>query len=237
MCVIKKQFQNVRFLIKKRKKVSTLMLLFFMLFSIQSLAQHSLIDSVQLIPTHPVSNQTVKIVVHSWFSNSPANLDSTQLNQQGDTIMLTNYFFVSGYQSFYNRIDTFNVGMFTPGDYVLKIKSRANYFAFSEVKDSVYLNFTVGTLGVASNKLSPAIVLYPNPFSGTLHFSMPSIAKEVKMAIRNLSGEVVHFNTFSNPENEVMHRSINLSTLPKGIYFVAFRFDNQLIRKKIVKTQ
>ena len=76
---------------------------------------------------------------------------------------------------------------------------------------------------------SPEIEIYPNPNNGTFYLK----------STRHLLDNIVIYNSFGQvlfEKNKISSYvyQINLGELPKGIYFVKVKIDNQLIIRKII---
>jgi len=90
------------------------------------------------------------------------------------------------------------------------------------------------TLGVADNKITSNIELYPNPVSDILIINIPefSVNNSLKLEIFNTIGKVVNSKTIKKITSE-----INLTSFSNGIYFVKIT-DNKgtvISTKKIIK--
>jgi len=88
----------------------------------------------------------------------------------------------------------------------------------------VYVDFVSLSEYVSTN----LIKIYPNPSQGKFTISSPG-TKEFIVRLTNSIGELVYVN--NEPS---MNKIIDISQLPKGIYFVRIKFENSVITKKIV---
>ena len=70
------------------------------------------------------------------------------------------------------------------------------------------------------------IRIYPNPTTGT--FNIDGIDKNVNITIFNAFGEEIYHNKLELPSK------LDLSTQPKGIYFISIETDNTLFFEKLV---
>ena len=86
--------------------------------------------------------------------------------------------------------------------------------------------FATPTSTLPSTNSENKISVYPNPTSGQFAISNLQLAKNNKIEIINLLGEIVFSKTITD-EKEI----INISNYPKGVYFL--RIDN--FRQKIIK--
>ncbi len=72
-------------------------------------------------------------------------------------------------------------------------------------------------------------ILYPNPTTGIIHFSIHNSTLS-KLSIKNILGQVVYQSTIQN-----LQSSINLSSFPSGIYFFELHNQQTTYTKKIIK--
>jgi hypothetical protein len=70
--------------------------------------------------------------------------------------------------------------------------------------------------------------IYPNPASATIKIEIKD--NKGKVSIYNLLGEIINTSEITNYKTE-----IDVSTLPKGLYFVEVESEKGIIRKKFVK--
>lgn len=80
---------------------------------------------------------------------------------------------------------------------------------------------------------SPQITskIYPNPCKNWLKIDLSTPAEKAYITVYNLIGEKVIFRTF-NQNSQV---TLNIGTLPRGIYILQIDIDNQSITKKFIK--
>ena len=90
-----------------------------------------------------------------------------------------------------------------------------------------------GTLNTLDFIVDNEVNLFPNPVVGTLHFSGNYFDSDTNIQLVNLLGKVVLTkNIRSNSNNN--SKSINISELSSGLYFVVLNNKNKTITKKIV---
>lgn len=90
--------------------------------------------------------------------------------------------------------------------------------------------FSVGTLDVEANELE-ALVVYPNPTSGEIHFSLGTTQAETKISITNMLGQVISENTYSNTSQVTMPLEG-----ASGLYFATIQSENGATKTvKIIK--
>ena len=75
--------------------------------------------------------------------------------------------------------------------------------------------------GAFSNQTEPVVKLYPNPAVEYLHVSFEQpVAKEAKLTVHNIIGNVLDVETETIDEHEVR---IKVKDLPVGYYILAIR--------------
>jgi hypothetical protein len=88
-------------------------------------------------------------------------------------------------------------------------------------------------LSIQNNNFTNKINIYPNPSTDFVHIEIPDIGnKTVNLMVINALGEVVlrHNTTITGSYNYLL----NVSDLPKGIYFVSINSGNNKYLKKII---
>ncbi len=74
-------------------------------------------------------------------------------------------------------------------------------------------------------------VLYPNPAQTHFTFNLPtSVNEDLRLTITGIDGKTLLEKTFNNRFNN--YETVNISTLPTGLYFVNLQTDSQLIFTK-----
>jgi hypothetical protein len=78
------------------------------------------------------------------------------------------------------------------------------------------------------------LLLYPNPSNGTINVILKGFpGNYVKIGIVNIEGQTILFKTFHADEN-VFYKTLNLTTLPKGLYFITVNTNQKHIVKKLI---
>jgi hypothetical protein len=79
------------------------------------------------------------------------------------------------------------------------------------------------------------LTIYPNPTMGELTIDMGDIGCEImRYEICDIYGRSLSYNQVSNLKSQNL-KSINISHLPAGIYFLKVHTDKGMIVSKIVK--
>ncbi|MCE9538020.1 MAG: T9SS type A sorting domain-containing protein [Bacteroidetes bacterium] len=116
-------------------------------------------------------------------------------------------------------------------------------FKFTFVSDGINTNkegwiiddITYGTIAlVGVNDIEEEnnnFNIYPNPVNNKFTITITETGKTyLQLKIVNILGEMVYQSLIENQKSE-----INISDLPKGVYFVKLISDKQIITKKIIK--
>lgn len=88
--------------------------------------------------------------------------------------------------------------------------------------------------GINSIGLAQSASIYPNPSKGVVNISMNLSGQSyLDIKIVNMSGEVVYHELVGSV-NGAITKTLNLSDLSKGIYFVRVGTDKEIVMKKVV---
>ena len=78
------------------------------------------------------------------------------------------------------------------------------------------------------------LLLFPNPSHGTVNIILEGFqGNHVRIDIINIEGQTKLFKTIYPDENE-FHKILDLTNLPKGVYFVAINTNQKHIVKKLI---
>jgi hypothetical protein len=84
-------------------------------------------------------------------------------------------------------------------------------------------------VGITENTLEASLAIYPNPFNNKLNINLSkSISEKILINIMDVMGKSVHQELLTD-----MQHSINLEQMPKGIYFIEIRTNNNKLVKKL----
>ena len=103
--------------------------------------------------------------------------------------------------------------------------SMPNTGFYAENGQSKIVNIKTGATSIVEGDLNK-IRIYPNPTNGT--FTIEGIDKIINLRIYNAFGGEVYFNELNLPAK------VDLSTQPKGIYFVKVETDKRVFFEKLV---
>ncbi len=75
------------------------------------------------------------------------------------------------------------------------------------------------------------INIFPNPSDGNFKFQISNFKKQLELQIMNIHGQTILNNKISSSTSV---KEINLSYLPKGVYFITFRSENIVWTERFV---
>jgi len=96
------------------------------------------------------------------------------------------------------------------------------------------VNFYIFGAGLREVEESIKISLYPNPTQNNAKLQLSGINKEVKLIIIDVQGRIAKTQILK-PNNNTINTLIDLTQLPKGIYYIKLQNDSFNTTKKIVK--
>lgn len=86
------------------------------------------------------------------------------------------------------------------------------------------------TITTACNEVGNKVKIYPNPNKGLFTIAVPTGFSEMRLAVYNVVGNKLYENSWRN--NKAV--DINLSSLPKGIYYLSLFIDNEEKKERMV---
>ena len=116
-----------------------------------------------------------------------------------------------------------------PGVYTIQVTHKGALTGGSQVFSLIASGTTGITLGVTSSDFSNNIVLYPNPTRNVLNFATPNDEAIEKVSFVDMLGKEIQLNS------TVVNNAVSVESLSKGVYFVKFQYQGQVIVKKFVK--
>ena len=190
-----------------------------------SYGQISNIDSVQISPPFPTTNESVYVTSYNFFCGFP--LENFSINNANDTITIRMGYNVAIDDSCFSYVDTFNIGDLEEGNYTLILhltdSDSVVYF------DTDTLDFQVQELDVLELYAS-TIALFPNPVNERLYFSTMEELKGMEFEMYNSLGEIIF-------KESIKTKHVDISHIKNGIYFYRIIDVSQVTRSegKIVK--
>ena len=204
-------------------------LLFVVLLTNNLKAQINTIDSLEIIPSNPTTNDSVKVICRATFSSGGCPLKSYSFSKNGDTINMYASHSVGVLTIICHSADTLNIGKLNAGTYKLIYTLAANSVTY----DIDTISFTIQeAVGVEFNASSDEkIEIYPNPATDKITISTNRLqVGETRISIINISGQLMMHARFQNQKQFEMH----VSKLAKGIYLFKIQTNTGFETKKLV---
>ena len=98
----------------------------------------------------------------------------------------------------------------------------------AKIKDTLYVPTDLVVAGTM-----PSIKVYPVPAGDIVYIECVSPGNDAKIQLKNIFGECILEKNII-PENNFYKATLNLGTLPNGIYFISVSSDNGVVLQKIV---
>jgi hypothetical protein len=160
---------------------------------------------------------TITVKVYSKSLNAPV------LTLSNDTIYSTH---AASYQWYYNNTV---ISGATDSFFVAKQKGTYTVFAFDSSGCGAFGN-NVLYIQVPVINDTEGIVLYPNPARDKLNIKgLPSENSE--LVIYNLLGKKIYSEVMKNKTET----EIDVSSFPKGLYFIEIKSSNRILHKNVIK--
>lgn len=183
----------------------------FLLLANQVDAQLAAIDSLKLIPANPTTNDALKVVCYTTFSNGGCGVNNTHAELQGNSIFLSIDYTVGMLTYICHSVDTIPIDNPGAGTFLLTTTITMN--EQEVIEDSHSLTFQVDPyLGINEPNLAN-FQAYPNPFDNELKFKTNFPVK--KMELYSMTGQQVYFKESLSESSQ-----IELSHLEQGIYLI-----------------
>lgn len=128
-----------------------------------------------------------------------------------------------------DNIEKIQIDGAQPGVYTIQVTHKGALTGGSQVFSLIASGTTGITLGVTSSDFSNNIVLYPNPTRNVLNFATPNDEAIEKVSFVDMLGKEIQLNS------TVVNNAVSVESLSKGVYFVKFQYQGQVIVKKFLK--
>ena len=128
-----------------------------------------------------------------------------------------------------DNIEKVQIDSAQPGVYTIQVTHKGSLSGGSQVFSLIASGTTGISLGVTNSDFSNNIVLYPNPTRSALNFATPNNEAVEKVSFVDMLGKEIQLNT------TVVNNAVSVESLSKGVYFVKFQYQGQVIVKKFVK--
>ncbi len=172
----------------------------------------------------------------NWKAKIKTEIDASRpILYAGDDGLAGHAFVLDGYQGAGNDYYHFNFGWSGYADgyfYLTSITPNpggtgGGSYDFTQNQEGIF-NIS-HTTGIEETQTKASIEIYPNPSNGLFTINLSNITDlKTKLEVYNLIGEKV-WEENVNKENT----TLNLSFLPKGLYYLSVKSENKIITKKI----
>ncbi len=212
-------------------KTLLLILVLFCAFSAKAQIMHR----VYIHPAQIASTDTIVVEVQKAIGMSCSLIDST-CTVLGNNINITCCYRVRENVSTVICSDTlyFSVGPLPAGVYYLNYKINASndtsdvICRYPDLSDSSSITFTVGANSISN--LTDELNIYPNPVVDNLAINLSQMHSAVNWQITSAAGRLLLHSVVAQP-----NFTIDVSTLPPGLYFLQLTAGGWKVVKQFVK--
>ncbi len=127
-----------------------------------------------------------------------------------------------------DNVERVNITNALPGVYTIQVSHKGTLVDGSQTY-SLIANGSGSGLGTDSRDFESSVFIYPNPTTTNLNFELKDNVEISSVSINDISGKLI-FQT----ENTV-NKSIDVSNLSAGVYFVSFNSGKNTSVKKFIK--
>lgn len=110
---------------------------------------------------------------------------------------------------------------------------NSNIVFAAEDGSGVYKRPLSDFTGLDALKEAHSINVYPNPGTGEFKFKSDILAKEIKVKVVNLLGQLIYSTNIADPNNE-SYVKIDIGSSPNGIYILEIESGNKIYSSKLI---
>jgi len=187
------------------------------------------VDSIKIIPTQPVKDDTIRIDLYVSAICVSQNF-YLQHSLNGNNINIEGCYSISGATANTYFHDTLTVGKLNDGAYSIYFKGYMSFDYTQCSKDDSLadtLNFVILPPVKIPNIDVRSVCLYPNPANDILHVNVRAGVHVKEAIIYNAYGILLGSYKGSKP--------IDISAYPPGICFIQLNTDKGLYTQKFIK--
>jgi hypothetical protein len=214
------------------KSIAMSRLLF--LFTTIMFAQSNTIDSLNITPENPTTNDTIKVIAYTFSVSSPCTLAYYNVSINNDTISINTHYPQGPLTALCNSSDTAIIGTLDTGCYQLIYHMTDTTFPWTADIDTVSFCVT-SSVGIEFTNISmfQNTAIYPNPSADIFNIQFPQIdISDMDITVRNVLGEVIKTEKIENTKQNLF--TVNLSSHSAGIYFINVKTPSSSIDRKIL---
>jgi hypothetical protein len=194
-----------------------------------------IMHKVYVHPAQITSNDTITIETQIAILGTCSFVDSFSI-VEGNTIRLNVCYLSFETSSSVIGRDTllFKFAPLPDGIYTVEYKVNATddisdvICRYPDLSDSSSIAFTVGANSISN--LTDELNIYPNPVVDNLAINLSQMHSAVNWQITSAAGRLLLHSVVAQP-----NFTIDVSTLPPGVYFIQLVNDHQQIIKRFVK--
>jgi hypothetical protein len=191
-------------------------------------AQQPYVATPTIIPQNPSSNSIIKVLTKVTTANQGIVVDNNTHTINGLQIKIKGCYWQGMLTATQAYIDTLIIGQLLPGNYqVIQKAYLSTTQQHCSIIDSNQVSFTFNVsqfTGLAEELKNEAFYFYPNPCLNSLNFSL--FSPDIEFFIYS-------YNAVLCKKGNLINKSINVSDLPNGIYFISIQDKD----KNIFQTQ
>lgn len=192
------------------------------------------VDSISILPPKPTEDDEVTVVTHASTTRPGKRLSMGYYTNMssGDIYAKGCYAITDSFLMDMQYNDTLRLGKLRGGDYHFNFKtylSDDTSICRNRVDSSMRSKaFHVQPLlSVGSEALNNALSVYPNPVSNILYIRKHALLDVQRVQVRDMQGRIV--------AGEQNQHSVDVSQLPKGLYFVQVVTNKGITSLKFIK--
>ncbi len=191
-------------------------------------------QTLNVAPCGPNTNFTIPNTFY-FCDNKTFSTTNTTSNPSGVTGSITYTWSVlpttgvSVFPNYFQQNLVVTVTSSTVAQYTVTLKAK-NASATSTVSQVVSADMCTGIN--ENNFLAQNIQVYPNPAHDQLNVVLPASSETYHVKVINILGEVIYNET--TIKNTKDNLSINMTSKPRGVYFLSVETNHEKVTKKVV---
>lgn len=216
--------------------MNKLYFLFLALLITGLISAQSTISSISISPANPTENDTIYVYAELVFPSSGCELDNKSHSVSGFNIGASTQHCLGVLAAICNTTDTFKIDPLPVGTYTfhLTLSSGAAPVPCTPgiiPEDNDSISFTVASSSKIDMISQLQDIIYPNPTSDFVVIENEKL-KIKYVSIYDIYGKEVLSQKSQDKDQKY---TIDLSSLPQGIYIISISTDKQTIRQKVIK--
>lgn len=195
-----------------------LLLICYLLFVFLMQAQQPFVATPTIIPQNPSINSIIKVLTKVTTANQGIVVDNNTHTVTGLQIKIKGCYWQGMLTATQDYIDTLTIGQLPPGNYqVIQKAYLSTTQQHCSIIDSNQVSFAINVsqlTGQEEELKSELLYLSPNPCVNSLNFSLAS---------PDIEFFIYSYNAVLCKKGNLINKSVNVSDLPNGIYFISLQ--------------